>query len=96
VVSIAVDEVDMPFQVLRNDRAKFGLDEFLSRPLVIHVSTTSGQGARNSVFFFLCEGEAFWMILEEGSTPFRRACARTCVSRSASWTSVRRPDSSNT
>jgi hypothetical protein len=62
----AVDEVDMSFRVLRNDRAKFELDEFLSRPLVLHVSTTSTEGARNSVFFFLWEEGAFWMILEEG------------------------------
>ncbi len=56
----------MPFKVLRNDRAKFELDEFLSRPLVAHVSTASELGARNSVFFFSWEGEAMWMILEEG------------------------------
>ena len=56
----------MPFKVRRNDRAKFELDEFLSRPLLAHLSTASDLGARNSVFWYLWEDEALWMILEEG------------------------------
>ena len=54
------------FRVLRNDRAKFDLGEFLSRPLLAHVSTSSERGARNSVFWYLWEESALWMIVEEG------------------------------
>ncbi len=53
-------------RILRNDRARFDLDEFLSRPLVAHLSTASVDGTRNSVFWFLWEEGALWMILEEG------------------------------
>lgn len=52
--------------MLRNDRARFDLDEFLSRPLVAHISTGSSAGSRNSVFFYIWEDHALWMILEEG------------------------------
>ena len=54
------------FKVLRNDRAKFDLDEFLSRPLLAHLSTSSEEGARNSVFWYLWEEGALWVIVEDG------------------------------
>lgn len=54
------------FRVARNDRAKFDLDEYFSRPLLAHLSTSSSEGARNSVFWYLWEEGTLWMIMEEG------------------------------
>jgi hypothetical protein len=64
--STGMSKLHPHFRILRNKRAKFELDEFLSRPLLAHLSTTSEQGARNSVFWFIWEDDALWMILEEG------------------------------
>lgn len=54
------------FKILRNDRAKFDLREFLSRPLLAHLSTNSEEGARNSVFWYPWEEDALWVIVEDG------------------------------
>ncbi len=64
--STVVENPDAPVKILRNDRAKFDLGEFLSRPLLAHISTASDRGPRNSVFWFIWEDDALWMILEEG------------------------------
>ena len=53
-------------EVLRNPEAKFDLGEFLERPLVAHVASLSEDGARNSLFWYLWEDDALWIILEEG------------------------------
>ena len=53
-------------EVLRNSEAKFDLEEFLARPLLAHVASLSEDGARNSLFWYLWEDGAIWVILEEG------------------------------
>jgi hypothetical protein len=42
------------------------LDEFLERPLLAHIASGSEGGARNSLFWYLWEEGALWVILEEG------------------------------
>lgn len=53
-------------EVHRNDRAQFDLEEFLGRPLLAHVASFSDAGPRSSLFWYLWEDAALWMILEEG------------------------------
>jgi len=53
-------------EVLRNAEAKFDLEEFLDRPLLAHVASLSEDGARNSLFWYLWEDGAVWILLEEG------------------------------
>jgi len=53
-------------EVLRSAEAKFDLLEFLDRPLLAHIASISEEGARNSLFWYLWEDEAIWVILEEG------------------------------
>jgi hypothetical protein len=53
-------------EVHRNAEAKFDLEEFLARPLLAHLASLSEDGARNSLFWYLWENDAIWIILEEG------------------------------
>jgi hypothetical protein len=55
-----------PPRLTRDARATFDLAEFLARPLLAHVATASPEGARSSVFWYLWEDDALWMIAEEG------------------------------
>jgi hypothetical protein len=53
-------------QLLREKGGGFDLDAFLSRPILAHLSTSSAVGGRASVFWFLWEESAVWMIVELG------------------------------
>jgi hypothetical protein len=53
-------------EVDRSKAGKVELEEFLSRPLLAHIASSSDFGARNSLFWFLWEDGALWFILEEG------------------------------
>lgn len=53
-------------QVRRAEGAIVDLREFLDRPLLAHIASCSEQGARNSLFWYLWENEALWVILEDG------------------------------
>jgi hypothetical protein len=53
-------------EVLRNAQARFDLEEFLDRPLLAYVASFSDEGPRNSIFWYLWEDDAIWIILEEG------------------------------
>src|SRR5271170_3732230 len=67
-------------KLLRDPRAQFDLDEFLSRPLMAHLATGSARGARESPLWYLWEGRALWFIVEEGFNTFHhRVLARPRV-----------------
>lgn len=54
-------------KLIRQTGGEYDLDEFLARPLLAHLSTASSEeGARASVFWYLWENGAFWMIVEVG------------------------------
>lgn len=50
----------------RSIAGNIDLEEFLLRPLLAHVASSSPLGARNSLLWFLWEEGALWFILEEG------------------------------
>jgi len=53
-------------ELRREKGGAFDLDEFLARPLLAHLATSSEHGARASVFWYLWEDKSVWMIVEEG------------------------------
>lgn len=53
-------------ELRREKGGSFDLDAFLDRPLLAHLATSSEDGARASVFWYLWENESVWMIVEEG------------------------------
>jgi len=53
-------------ELLRNARADFDLEEFLDRPLLAHVASLSEAGPRASLFWYLWEDSAIWIIVDEG------------------------------
>ena len=53
-------------RILRGTGGEYDLDEFLARPLLAVVSTSSPAGARASAAWFLWEEGAIWTIVEEG------------------------------
>ncbi len=58
-------------RVERSRRARFDLDEFLARPLIAHLATTSRHGARDSPLWYLWEDRALWFIVEVGYNTFQ-------------------------
>jgi hypothetical protein len=63
-------------KVMRSDRAKFDLDEFLARPLLAHVATASEEGPRDSPLWFLWEEQSLWLIAEIGYNTFQERIDR--------------------
>lgn len=63
-------------RVERNDHARFGLDEFLSRPLMAHLATTAPEGARDTPLWFVWEDGALWFITEIGYNTVHERVAR--------------------
>lgn len=58
-------------KLVRDDRARFDLDEFLACPLMAHLATRSEEGARESPLWYLWEDRSLWFIVEEGYNTFQ-------------------------
>jgi hypothetical protein len=57
---------EVSMKLLRDEGARFDLDEFLSRPLMVHWATGTPDGARESPLWYPWEEQALWSIVEEG------------------------------
>src|SRR5258705_2303371 len=62
-------------KVIRNDRANFDLEEFLSRPLFAHLATASDLGPRESPVWFLWENHSVWIIAHRELDTFPKRVA---------------------
>jgi Pyridoxamine 5'-phosphate oxidase len=57
-------------KLIRDRPRTVDVDEFLSRPLFAHLSTTSAQGPRESPVWFLWEEEALWILASRRTDTF--------------------------
>jgi len=62
-------------KLVRNERAKFELDEFLARPLMAHLATSVPDGARDSPLWYIWEDGALWIIVQQGFNTFHQRAA---------------------